>query len=232
MATHVIPTLETEIALASQQYDVIIGLDEVGRGALAGPVMVGAVALRSIRLAHLDVTPGVADSKLLTAHKRESMINALESWSDSWAVGESSNTEIDEFGIMHALGMASLRAIADLESVLFARGEQSQKVAICAILDGSYDYISAVVDSFDAPDLRYPLDVVTKVKADQQCASVASASVIAKVTRDRVMVSLAEQAAYAPYGWDHNKGYGSLSHREAISRLGPSPLHRVSWHLC
>lgn len=233
--THVIPTLDMERTLAElRHYDLIIGLDEVGRGALAGPVMVGAVALRSLRLTQLEVTPGVADSKLLSAQKREAMIDALEAWSDSWAVGESSNTEIDEFGIMHALGMAALRAIAELESALLPA--QSSKLpvrpAICAILDGSYDYISPVIDSFDAPDLLCPIDVVTKVKADQQCATVSSASVIAKVTRDRVMVSLAQQAAYAAYGWDRNKGYGSLAHRDAIAQLGPSQLHRVTWHLC
>ncbi|MEE8724724.1 MAG: ribonuclease HII [Bifidobacterium crudilactis] len=230
--TRIVPTLTMEQALAAQHYDLIVGLDEVGRGALAGPVMVGAVGVRSTRLDKLAVTPGVADSKLLSPKKRESIIEALEAWSDAWAVGEASNAEIDEFGIMHALGMAALRGVAKLESALRANAEEAGQVSICAILDGSFDYVSAVVDSFDAPDLLYPIDVVTMVKADQQCASVASASVIAKVTRDRVMMSLAKQPPYAPYGWENNKGYGSVSHRETIARIGPSDLHRVSWHLC
>jgi hypothetical protein len=140
-----------EQALAAQNYDLIVGLDEVGRGALAGPVMVGAVGVRSTRLDKLAVTPGVADSKLLSPKKRESIVEALEAWSDAWAVGEASNTEIDEFGIMHALGMAALRGVAKLESALRANDEAAGQLSMCAILDGSFDYVSAVVDSFDAP---------------------------------------------------------------------------------
>ncbi|MCI1660902.1 ribonuclease HII [Bifidobacterium psychraerophilum] len=229
--SHEIPTLLTERGLAERNYDVVIGLDEVGRGALAGPVMVGAVAVRSARLSDLDIIAGVADSKLLSANRREAMLGDLEEWSDAWAVGAASNTEIDEFGIMHALGMAALRALTDVQAHM-AFDARASRPSICAILDGPYDYITKVVDSFDAPELQYPVDVITQIKADQHCATVSSASVIAKVTRDHMMTSLARsEEAYAAYGWDRNKGYGSAAHREAIARLGPSPLHRVSWHL-
>lgn len=101
-----------------------------------------------------------------------------------------------------------------------------------AILDGPNDYITKALNTFDAPDVPIAAHVVTLVKADQQCASVAAASVIAKVTRDRLMVSIARgNDLHRPYQWDHNKGYGSAAHREAIARYGATDLHRRSWHL-
>lgn len=102
---------------------------------------------------------------------------------------------------------------------------------MAAILDGPYDYISKVSNTFDAPILPIPIDVQTLVKADRQCASVAAAAVIAKVTRDHMMVDYASLEKYALYDWDHNKGYGSKAHRQAIAEYGPSDLHRISWHL-
>ena len=224
----ILPTLTTEAALADQGAEYVLGLDEVGRGALAGPAMVGVVAVRSADLPHLKVPDGVADSKMLTPARRLAMYRDLEDWAAGWAVGVCSNHEIDQWGIVHALGIAALRALAELEHGMNLGADCN----LAAILDGPHDYITPAADSFDAPDLPILPKVSTQVKGDAHCASVACAAVIAKVTRDQLMVRLAaSDPALAPYQWEHNKGYGSPAHLEAIRRLGPSRLHRVSWHL-
>ena len=189
---------------------------------------------------------GVADSKMLTERKREAIFDELEQWCAAWAVGAASNTEIDEWGISYALGVAALRALAEVERKLGVGGAGSvgfsssagsaggtlpKSLKIGAILDGPNDYITKALNTFDAPDVPIPADVTCKVKGDRHCATVATAAVIAKVTRDRLMVELAAQPQYAPYEWANNKGYGSVAHREAIAAYGPSDLHRLSWHL-
>ncbi len=101
MSVSIVPTLDMERAIAASGYDVIVGFDEVGRGSLAGPVMVGAAAIRTCDLAGsspLQVPDGVADSKMLTEHRREAIFEELKSWCASWAVGSASNTEIDDWG--------------------------------------------------------------------------------------------------------------------------------------
>lgn len=273
MAVSVIPTLDLERAIAEQGYDVIVGFDEVGRGSLAGPVMVGAAAIWARDLggfsgvrggesagrgesgesgdldgaeaeaaggasgagvAPLEVPKGVADSKMLTEHKREAIFDELKSWCASWAVGAASNKEIDEWGISHALGVAALRALAQAEAKLGIDGNgmlSGKPVKVGAILDGPNDYITKTLNTFDAPEVPVPANVTTKVNGDRYCAAVAAAAVIAKVTRDRLMVELGAQPQYEPYEWAHNKGYGSAAHRDAIAEFGPSDLHRLSWHL-
>lgn len=231
MTVSVTPTLQLESEIAAQGYDVIVGFDEVGRGSLAGPVMVGAAAIRAADLAGPDalhVPEGVADSKMLTEHRREAIFESLKSWSVSWAVGAASNAEIDEWGISYALGVAALRALDEVERTL---GIAGQPVKVGAILDGPNDYITKALGTFDAPDVPVPAKVTTKVKGDRYCATVATAAVIAKVTRDRLMIELGERPEYAVYEWQRNKGYGSAAHREAIAVHGPSDLHRLSWHL-
>ena len=104
-------------------------------------------------------------------------------------------------------------------------------VKVGAILDGPNDYITKTLNTFDAPEVPVPANVTTKVKGDRYCVAVAAAAVIAKVTRDRLMVELGAQPQYEPYEWAHNKGYGSAAHRDAIAEFGPSDLHRLSWHL-
>lgn len=271
------PTLDLERILAAQGYDLIAGFDEVGRGALAGPVMVGCAAIWAHDLEPLDgddavelsgrtylgVPDGVADSKMLTEHRREAIFDELRDWCAAYAVGQASNTEIDEWGITYALGVAALRALSQVERELGLRlgGESTIKKAsgeivegrpggsvgesigncggsvralpkVAGILDGPSDYITKALNTFDAPDVPIPADITTKVKGDQHCATVATAAVIAKVTRDRLMVDLAQSnPRYAAYEWAHNKGYGSAAHRTAIAEHGPTPLHRVSWHL-
>lgn len=271
------PTLDLERSLAAQGYDLIAGFDEVGRGALAGPVMVGCAAIWARDLEPLDgddavelsgrtylgVPDGVADSKMLTEHRREAIFDELRDWCAAYAVGQASNTEIDEWGITYALGVAALRALSQVERELGLRlgGESTIKKAsgeivegrpggsvgesigncegsvralpkVAGILDGPSDYITKALNTFDASDVPIPADITTKVKGDQHCATVATAAVIAKVTRDRLMVDLAQSnPRYAAYEWAHNKGYGSAAHRTAIAEHGPTPLHRVSWHL-
>lgn len=227
------PTLALECELAEQGYELVVGFDEVGRGALAGPVMVGAAAIWARDLGGdkpLAVPAGVADSKMLTEHRREAIVDELKEWCAAWAVGEASNSEIDAWGISYALGIAALRALSKLERSLGIETNAPTKVG--AILDGPHDYITKALDTFDAPSVPVPAHVVTKVKGDRHCATVASAAVIAKVTRDALMVSLAQgNPRYAPYGWAHNKGYGSAAHKAAIAEHGPTALHRVTWKL-
>lgn len=236
MSVSIVPTLDMERAIAASGYDVIVGFDEVGRGSLAGPVMVGAAAIRTCDLAGLSplqVPDGVADSKMLTEHRREAIFEELKSWCASWAVGSASNTEIDDWGISYALGIAALRALGQAEEKLGIDGDgmlDGKPVKVGAILDGPNDYITKALNTFDAPDVPVPAEVSTKVKGDRYCATVATAAVIAKVTRDHIMIDLAKRPQYAPYEWDHNKGYGSAAHRAAIAEHGPSDLHRLSWH--
>lgn len=237
MAVSVVPTLEMERAIAGEGYDVIVGFDEVGRGSLAGPVMVGAAAIwaRDLTGEHaLDVPAGVADSKMLTEHRREAMFDSLKDWCGAWAVGSATNNEIDEWGISYALGVTALRALAEAERKLGIGDDgmiDGRPVKVGAILDGPNDYITKALGTFDAPDVPVAANVRTKVKADRHCATVAAAAVIAKVTRDRMMVELGERSEYAVYEWANNKGYGSAAHRKAIAEHGPSDLHRISWHL-
>ncbi|KAB7788162.1 ribonuclease HII [Bifidobacterium cebidarum] len=226
------PTLDLERNLAAQGFDLIVGFDEVGRGALAGPVMVGCAAIWARDLNTLDVPAGVADSKMLTEHRREAIYDELCDWCAAWAVGQASNAEIDDWGISYALGIAALRALEQAERRLGLGNGGARPWRVGAILDGPNDYITKALGTFDAPDVPVPAAVTTKVKGDQHCATVATAAVIAKVTRDRLMVDLAHgNPQYAPYEWEHNKGYGSAAHRAAIAEHGPSPLHRISWHL-
>ncbi|KAA8816934.1 ribonuclease HII [Bifidobacterium rousetti] len=236
------PTLDLERDLAARGYDLICGFDEVGRGALAGPVMVGCAAIWARDLGGdaggpLEVPAGVADSKLLTEHRREAIYDELTDWAAAYAVGSASNAEIDEWGITYALGVAALRALAEVERKLglgdSATGAASpHPVRVGAILDGPSDYITKALDTFDAPEVPIPARVTTKVKGDRHCAVVATAAVIAKVTRDHLMVELAESdPKYESYEWEHNKGYGTQAHRDAIAQHGPSDLHRLSWKL-
>ena len=181
------PTLDMERQLAAQGCDVVIGCDEVGRGALAGPVMVGAAAMWSRDLAAAQVPAGVADSKLLTEHRREGIVDELRSWCAAYAVGQASNAEIDEWGISHALGIAALRALNDVERQLGMDGPAGSGRRVDVILDGPNDYITKTMNTFDAPALPIPVQVSCKVKGDRHCATVSCAAVIAKVTRDHAV---------------------------------------------
>lgn len=208
------PSLHVERGLLEARCAHLACVDEVGRGALAGPVTVGIVLLdRGIGPA----PERVCDSKLATPALREELAPRIEAWCRACAVAHATNAEIDELGIIAALRLAGRRALAMLDP-------QPDLV----LLDGSHDWLSTPPATlFDAPDATPP--VVTRVKADLECAGVAAASILAKVARDALMVRAAQE--HPEFGWDRNKGYASAEHREAIRARGPSPLHRLSWRL-
>jgi len=214
------PTLDEERALLATGATRVGGVDEVGRGALAGPVTVGVVVVDASVTGALA---GVRDSKDLSPRARAALVPAIGAWAVTSAVGHASPAEIDAFGMTAALRLAGHRALARLD------GPAPEAV----LLDGRHDWLT-VPDQEDLlggghPDLGAVGRVVTRVKADQRCAAVAAASVLAKVTRDALMVGWDE--AHPGYGWARNKGYASAEHQDAIRRLGPSPLHRRSWNL-
>nr|WP_245885641.1 ribonuclease HII [Xylanimonas oleitrophica] len=214
-----------ERALVSAGARLVAGMDEVGRGALAGPVSVGVVVVDA---ATRTAPKGVADSKLLTPVAREALVPQLQRWGVAWAVGHAGPAEIDAHGIVAALRLAGRRALAQVRRVC---GDVD-----VVLLDGSHDWLSRrQVDLFEAADLDVDgapdtdPTVRTMVKADLQCASVAAASVLAKVERDMLLSRLARQ--YPVYAWDQNKGYSAPAHLEALRRHGTTPQHRRSWNL-
>ena len=209
------PTLdfETELLRAGARY--VVGIDEVGRGALAGPVCVGVAVID----ASVGAIPlGLADSKLISQKKRDALVVPLRDWVLAHAVGYAGADEIDEVGIVAALRRAAVRAL----QVLPMQPD-------VAILDGSHDWLTRSDDLFaDADEIRTP-PVRTRVKADRDCAVVAAASVLAKVDRDAHMLTL--DAQFPGYGLATNKGYGSADHQRAIAALGATDAHRRSWNL-
>jgi ribonuclease HII len=209
-----VPTLRHERQLLRDGARLVIGCDEVGRGALAGPVGVGlSVVHEQTRSAPV----GLRDSKLLSEPRREELQPAVAAWSRH-AVGLATNEEIESVGIIVALGLAAARAL----EVLRASGVAIQDAVV--LLDGSHDWLTPALRS---DDRALGLRVTTKVKADRTCAAVAAASVLAKVHRDRLMI--ASDAVHPGYLWTSNKGYASAEHYAAIDRIGPSALHRWSW---
>lgn len=203
-----IPDLRVERRLLRTTDGPLCALDEVGRGALAGPVTVGAVL---IGLPCPPFPAGLRDSKLLTPTARQRLVPSIRSWATDWAVGQASAAEIDRHGIINALALAARRAIEQLET---------QPTVV--LLDGNHDWLTDP-ESPDAPR------VVTRVKSDLECASVAAASVLAKTHRDAVMQRLADK--HPCYDWSQNKGYASPRHIEAISTHGLSRQHRRTWRI-
>jgi ribonuclease HII len=219
------PSLRFEKSLLRDGRHFVAGVDEVGRGALCGPVSVGVVV---IDCEVGRVPDGLADSKLLSPEQRESVLPKVQRWAPHHAVGHADAAEVDAFGILVALRLAALRALAGLAR----HGAPTPDVVV---LDGSHDWLSDRPEQGDLfapdpglPDVAVPA-VLTKVKADLSCASVAAASVLAKTERDRLMSALARD--HPAYGWDSNKGYAAPQHVEALRELGPTPWHRRSWRL-
>lgn len=222
----VAPTLDYERRFRGSGARLLAGIDEVGRGALAGPVSVGIAV---VDLHQQGLLADVRDSKLLKVAERERLEPLVRAWSVASAVGHASAAEIDALGIIGALRLAGNRAWA----AVLADGVTPDVV----LLDGSHNWLSPVAQAslFDPePDdgAREPgcdAPVHTLVKADMQCLSVAAASVLAKVERDRQMAAL--HTEYPAFGWDVNKGYGTAAHKGALRAAGPTPYHRVSWQL-
>jgi ribonuclease HII len=211
------PSLQVERGILGSGTLILASIDEVGRGALSGPVTVGVVLVDStIRRA----PAGVRDSKLLTPQARRELVPRIRRWAVAYSVGHASPQEIDDVGIIAALRLAGRRALAQLPQ---------QPDAI--LLDGSHDWLSSPEQPslFAAEGDPLGVPVTTKVKADLVCASVAAASVLAKVERDDLMVGLAQE--FPHYGWHENKGYASPEHLAAIRMHGTCEQHRRSWRL-
>jgi ribonuclease HII len=208
--TSTVPTLRHERVLLREGARLVIGMDEVGRGAIAGPVAVG---LSIVDVDTRTAPEGLKDSKLLPEPKREELQPKVARWSRYAAVGMASNERIEQIGIIAALGLAARRAIDAI------REQGVDLSGAVVLLDGSHDWLS--------PAIEGAIPVTMKVKADRTCAAVAAASVLAKVQRDRLMID--SDAVHPGYVWTSNKGYASAEHYAGIVRVGASPLHRWSW---
>ncbi|MDI3386370.1 ribonuclease HII [Streptomyces sp. B-S-A8] len=194
------PTHTVERSLrATTGAKLVAGVDEVGRGAWAGPVTVCA-AVTGLR----RPPAGLTDSKLLTVKRRDELAEVLRDWVTAYALGHSSPEEIDQLGMTAALRLAAVRALEDLP----VRPD-------AVILDGKHDYLGS------------PWRVRTVIKGDQSCVAVAAASVIAKVSRDAMMAELG--AEHADFAFGANAGYPSPVHKAALEQRGPTPYHRLSW---
>jgi ribonuclease HII len=191
---------------------MVVGVDEVGRGAWAGPVTVGAVA---VDVSTRRPPVGVRDSKMLSPDARARLVPRIEAWCTRWSLGSASAREIDEYGIMKALAVAASRAVAGL-------GDDVSAV----LLDGNHDFLSP----HDVPyGPTSEIQVVTIVRGDRACASVAAASILAKVARDAEMVTMGRADAH--YGFEVHKGYGTHGHAAAIRERGITRHHRASWSI-
>jgi ribonuclease HII len=194
------PTRAIEKEMWARGHQTVVGIDEVGRGAWAGPLMVGAAILpRDTRV------NGIRDSKLLSEREREALFDKIAGWCVSWSVGGASQEECDRLGMSAAQKLATRRAIEGLSIV-----------PDVAVTDGKWDFVSPSV-----------ANVELAVKADLHCLSVAAASILAKVVRDRQMRAMSE--SYPHWSFDTNKGYPCPVHKAAIKGYGPSAIHRRSW---
>lgn len=212
------PSLRVERQLLRAGRTALACSDEVGRGALSGPVTIGMVLVTE----QTRTAPqGVRDSKLLSPAAREALVPKIRRWAPVHGVGHASPAEIDQYGIIAAMRLAGHRALAQLT----VRPD-------AVLLDGNHDYLSVPEQSalFGPPDLSDDVPpVTTMIKADLRCAAVAAASILAKTTRDALMVELALQ--HPQYGWELNKGYSAPEHIAALAQHGPSVHHRRSWSL-
>ena len=230
--------LEHEKRLFEAGARVVAGIDEVGRGSMAGPVSVGVAILAPDTTLEVG---GLIDSKALSPARRESIVPEIRRWC-AVEVGHVDPQDVDALGMTLSLRLAAQRALA----ALARRGYRAD----AALLDGKHDWFTPPQEdlfSALAPDpaqAHYDallagawegvgepaaMPVTMVIKGDYKCASIAAASVVAKVERDELMVAL--DGVHPGYGWAKNKGYGSAAHREAISARGPSPMHRLSWSL-
>lgn len=189
---------EIENELRGSGLSPICGVDEAGRGPLAGPVCAAAVILpRGLEI------PGLNDSKKLTEKKREALYDVIRAEAVSYGIAFATVEEIETLNILGATFLAMNRAIAQLS-----------EAPVLALIDGNR-----------SSGIEFPSRCI--VGGDGKCASIAAASVLAKVTRDRLMYEMAEK--YPEYGFDRHKGYGTKAHYAAIREYGPSEIHRLSF---
>lgn len=197
------PTLKEETALWDGGAQFVVGMDEVGKGAWAGPLTIGAVVVpKDSRIYKLR------DSKQLTATEREAMFDRIVDWAVASAVGHASYQECDELGMSDAQRLAARRAIEGLR----ADGVPVRPDGF--VLDGRWDFVGQP-------------NTTMVVKGDTKCVSIAAASILAKVTRDRLMQADAEH--FPGFNFDGNKGYPCAKHRMALQAYGPTTIHRRSW---
>jgi ribonuclease HII len=207
-----LPTTNTERMLLAKGHQCVVGIDEVGKGAWAGPLVIGVAVLTNHVIEATDPGTqmgGARDSKQLTEAKREAMFDHVAATCAAWATGAATHAECDELGMNAAQRLATKRALDQL------RGTVDLQRA-CAVIDGKWDFVSPHIGS-----------VITQVKADASCLSVSAASVLAKVSRDRLMREYAND--YSLWSFDTNKGYPCAKHRRALQGYGPSAIHRTSW---
>jgi ribonuclease HII len=195
------PNLVEENKLTSKGYQFIAGIDEVGRGALAGPVVAGAVILRES--VNYERLAGVRDSKELTPARRELLYDLIIDESFAYGIGIISSQLIDSINILNATRLAMRQAIDKLSCIP--------------------DFV--LVDGMIIPELSIPQKGI--IKGDKLSLSIACASIIAKVTRDRMMVELND--SYPRYGLSRHKGYGTKYHLDCLDKYGPSPIHRFTF---
>lgn len=228
------PTLDVERALWRDGHRWVAGIDEVGRGAWAGPLSVGVAVVHAGRPTR-SIPRWLRDSKMLAEERREAVYGDVAHWCADGAVGHATPAECDRWGMTVAWRLAARRALATLEVVPDA-----------LVIDGPYDLLRgrglhgtaadgerAGTDPFVSdegpalPDAPVPATVLTLVGGDARCAAVAAASVLAKVVRDRIMRE--EAVHFPPYGFERNKGYPSIRHQIALRGYGLSAIHRRSW---
>jgi ribonuclease HII len=178
--------------------EVVVGMDEVGRGAWAGPLSIGAVVVPRERRVYK-----IRDSKMLTEPEREALFSRLTDWCAAWSVGHVSPRECDEIGMSAAMTLAANRALAGL-------GVEPDHL----LLDGNWDFV-------------WDGKAELIVGGDARSLSIAAASILAKVTRDRIMRAAAEH--FPAYAFEGNKGYPGPVHKAALHALGPTTIHRRSW---
>ena len=177
--------------------EIVVGVDEVGRGAWAGPLTIGAAVVPRDRRVYK-----IRDSKVLTESEREALFDRVAGWVDGWAIGHATHDECDELGMSEAQRLAARRALVGL-------GLEPDVV----LIDGNWDFVGGVTRKI--------------VRGDATCLSIASASILAKVTRDRIMRSESEHYPY--WAFEGNKGYPGPKHKTALQAYGPSAIHRRSW---
>lgn len=195
------PTLDSEKELGAAGYRSIAGVDEVGRGALAGPVFAAAVVLPLD--ADLAWLPLVRDSKQLSARQRERLVRLMQQDNIPIGLGEVPHSVVDDMGIAKATRLAMCRAVEHLSVMP--------------------DFL--IIDALTLPDVHLPQKGI--IRGDQTSVSIACASVVAKVSRDQHMVQL--DRVYPGYGLADHKGYGTVRHMSCLQQLGPSPIHRRSF---
>ncbi|UDY37010.1 ribonuclease HII [Dermatobacter hominis] len=192
------PTLAVEKELWDGGHEVVVGVDEVGRGAWAGPLTIGAVVLPKDRRVY-----GVRDSKQLTEARREQLFDRVGEWCVAWSVGHATHEECDELGMSDAQRLAARRALDGL-------AVEPDKV----LVDGRWDFVGGGRTRMI-------------VRGDATCLSIAAASILAKVTRDRMMREGAD--SYPGFDFDRNKGYPCPRHQLALKGYGPTAIHRRTW---